>query len=280
MKVLILLFSKLPVGVLTVLAKTLSFLLNHVIRYRSKVIQKNLQNAFPDKEKEQIDLIKKEFYKNFSQFLVETLKLFTLPTHSSQHYIRLDPKSLEEVNQKAKEGKSIVVLSGHNFNWELCSLLPPKLKLKSLLAYKPLKNPFWNDLIVDIRQKNGATVFEYQWMYMNALRYQNKGINTICWMGMDQRPRRRRDAIEAKFLNQDTLFYKDTERVCRKIADYVYFQRIRKKGKFNYEVEYNLLSKEPASEPEGAILNAYITSLELLIHEDPANWLWSHKRWK
>ena len=52
----------------------LYFIIFHIIGYRKKVVYRNLQNAFPDKDKDEIDKIARKFYKHFCDVIFETLK--------------------------------------------------------------------------------------------------------------------------------------------------------------------------------------------------------------
>lgn len=46
--------------------------------YRKKVVFQNLQNSFPDKNSSELKKIMKSFYINFSDYVIETLKSFTI----------------------------------------------------------------------------------------------------------------------------------------------------------------------------------------------------------
>ena len=54
------------------------FLNYYFIGYRRTTIKNNLKNSFPDKSKKELRKIEKEFYRNFSDYMVETIKLFDL----------------------------------------------------------------------------------------------------------------------------------------------------------------------------------------------------------
>ena len=241
----------------------------------------NLRNAFPEKTYKELELIMKAFYQNFSEFLIETLKLLTLSSDEGAKFIRLNENSLKEVNQMARDGKSVVVLSGHNFNWEYCSLLPPILLHQNIVAYKPLRSNFWEKIIKSMREQHGAIALDYKMMYLKVRRLQQQGKPTTCWLGLDQRPRGKNQSIlTVNFLNQSTRFLKDIDMITRKMGSHIYFQEMRKTGQWQYEVTLRLITDKAEEVEEGYILAKYAECLENLIHENPANWLWSHKRWK
>ena len=75
---IILFFSRMPFVVLYIFSDFLAFLLNHVIGYRKEVIMNNLRKSFPEKTENELDEIRIQFNKNFSDQMIETLKMFTM----------------------------------------------------------------------------------------------------------------------------------------------------------------------------------------------------------
>ena len=47
-----------------------------------------------------------------------------------------------------------------------------------------------------------------------------------------------------------------------------------------YDVEYVLLSDDPASLPEGELTRRFFRMLEQSVREAPQYYLWTHNRWK
>src|SRR5690554_6064647 len=102
------LFSLLPLGVLYGFSKILYIFLYYIIRYRKKVIVRNLKNSFPEKSKTEIQIIRKQFYKNFSDYLVETLKCFSIS--SSELEQRHTFSNLEVFVDCKREGKDVLLM--------------------------------------------------------------------------------------------------------------------------------------------------------------------------
>lgn len=69
------LFSLLPLGFLYFLSDCIYYLLYYCIRYRRKVVRKNLVNSFPDRTLREIISIEKGFYAWFCDYVVETIKV-------------------------------------------------------------------------------------------------------------------------------------------------------------------------------------------------------------
>jgi len=72
------LVALLPFPVLYLLSDGLYLLMSRVVRYRHKVIWKNLKNSFPEKTDNELRLIERGFYHWFCDYIVETLKLMTM----------------------------------------------------------------------------------------------------------------------------------------------------------------------------------------------------------
>jgi len=73
------LFRLVPFFFLHVKSSATAWLLGSVIGYRSKVVDKNLERCFPEKSKKERNVIRKKFYLNISDILLESLKEYILP---------------------------------------------------------------------------------------------------------------------------------------------------------------------------------------------------------
>ena len=116
------LVALLPFPVLYLLSDGLYLLMSRVVRYRHKVIWKNLKNSFPEKTDNELRLIERGFYHWFCDYIVETLKLITMS--KEQLMKRMTFTGTEELNRILSEGKSAGVYLGHLGNWDN---LPPLL---------------------------------------------------------------------------------------------------------------------------------------------------------
>ena len=72
------LISLLPMWILYRLSDILYFLVYYIIGYRKKVVRKNLKNSFPEKSDRERLSIEKKFYAFFCDYIVETLKKFSI----------------------------------------------------------------------------------------------------------------------------------------------------------------------------------------------------------
>ena len=72
------LLSLLPLRVLYFFSDLLYIPLYYGVRYRRNIVRKNLVGSFPEKSQEEIIRIEKKFYHFFCDYMVETIKLFSM----------------------------------------------------------------------------------------------------------------------------------------------------------------------------------------------------------
>jgi len=267
----------LPLSVLYGLSKCIYFIFNYLIKYREEVIIKNLSKAFPEKTIKEKKEIKKKFFKNLSEMIVETIKI---PGMSSKSLLNMvEFKNLELLEELYLNKKSAFIALGHTPNWELGGMLLPLIcKQKVFAVYLPPKNKYFDSYLVKFRQSFGGKLISSKQVFKTML--ENKNDTVITYILADQAPPKGNEQFWTKFLNQETAFLTGLEKMAIHLKFSVVFMEIIKKARGKYQIEFKLLTDNPQNEPEHSITNKYARALENLILQHPENWLWSHKRWK
>src|SRR5205809_306618 len=109
------LLSLLPLFILYRISDLAFFLIYYIGGYRKPVVMKNLDIAFPEKSTEEKKAIAKQFYKNFIDTFIETIKLLSMSKRQFSKRAKMD---LSECNALAAQGKNLVFCTGHQMNWE------------------------------------------------------------------------------------------------------------------------------------------------------------------
>src|ERR1044072_6976051 len=107
--------SLLPLRILYLLGDAAYGLLYHIMGYRKQIVWDNLKNSFPEKSNEEIQLIRKKFYRSFCDQWIETLKLLSI---SKKELSRRFTGNWEVFHELEKTEGNIALLSGHTYNWE------------------------------------------------------------------------------------------------------------------------------------------------------------------
>ena len=66
----------------------------------------------------------------------------------------------------------------------------------------------------------------------------------------------------------------------RRMNDAVFYVDMQRPSRGHYTVNFELITKDPASLPENEVTRLFFQRLEQTIRRDPRFYLWSHKRWK
>lgn len=273
------LLSLLPFSALYRLSDLLYFLAYKLFRYRRKVVDTNLRNAFPDKTDEEINLISKGYYKNLCDIVVETIKVLSLKKETLKEKVKF--RNINLPLKSLEKGQSIIVLCGHTANWEwlllACSI---ESSFPIDAVYKPLSNKFFDRLMLDIRTKFGAYPLPMQDVPRSLVSRRNtiRGIAMVA----DQTPPKNDIQHWNYFLDQETPWYIGGEKIARLGEMPVFFVGMRRIRRGEYEVSFEKISQPPYEKSSGKypIIDRYADMLEQNILENPEQWLWSHRRWK
>ncbi|MCD0472595.1 lysophospholipid acyltransferase family protein [Flavobacterium sp. JAS] len=246
----------------------LGFIIGKVFRYRNSVIVQNMSRSFPDESYNEIKKKKEDYYQNLGRLLFENIICGSAP-------LKVTEKSLQLLSDLQKENRHIILLLGHYGNWEATNQLHDITGLKVQVLYKPIKNIFFNKLMIRRRTKHGVKLINYS----NSLRTlaRQKDCHLTLFIA-DQFTNGR--GLSVNFLNQKTHVFNGAENIAKYLNAYVGYAEIIPNSNFGWQLSINTISNAAGNSIEGDISQSYIKELEKSIKKDPSLWLWSHKRWK
>ena len=269
--------SYLPLPVLYKLSDFLFVLIYYLFRYRYQVVRSNMLNSFPEKNEAEVALLVKQFYKNFCDYIVETIKAITISAEELERRVKF--KDLQAMEGYLSKGTSVLALTSHQFNWEWL-LLACSQRLSGQLnpVYKMLSSKYFDALMLRIRSRFGCQPVEMQ-QTLSKIFSQRKSTNVYGFLA-DQTPLPDADIYWSKFLGQDAAFFTGTERIAYLTKYPVVFIGIRRIKRGYYELNFERIAEPPYFKKDHAILDRYIARMEDQIRKSPSGWLWSHRRWK
>lgn len=267
--------SLLPFPLLYCVSTVLFYFIYYVIGYRKKVVRNNLKNSFPNKSNNEILKIEKQFYKHLCDIIVETIKGFTISEYELKK--RVSYSNLYVINNYFKKNKSVIVATAHYGNWEMAALsMALYFPHTTMGIYHPLKDKFFDKKITQSRGKFG----------LNLVASKNIGsffkINKLVVSGFiaDQTPHNVYRCHWMQFLNQETPVYLGTEKYAIQFNQPVLYGKINKVKRGFYSIHFDIITENPKSETPYFITETHTKLLEQQIQEQPAFWLWTHRRWK
>lgn len=268
--------SLFPMRVLYLLSNLLAYLAFSGIGYRKQIVMSNLEVAFPEKSHQERVAIAKEFYLNFCDAMVESIKLISADNRLIDKLFVADPEVV-----KAFEGteKNIQIHAMHNFSWEIVNLgVAREMKLPFLGVYQPITNPFFNELFKKIRARNGTVLIPANDFKNNFLPHQDKQYAIA--LVADQNPGNPAKAWWANFFGKPAPFVMGPENAARQRDTAVLFANFYKVKRGLYSFSVEKFTERPADLAPGELTLRYIKYIEDKTRERPANYLWSHRRWK
>lgn len=271
-------FSILPMRILYLFADIAYFLIYQVIGYRKKVVAMNINNSFPHLNELEKKQIESDFYHNFCDYIFETIKLYTISGPQLLKRIQFSPEAISLFDHYESKSQNFILVMGHQFNWEWAGCLFGVVRKQPLsVIYHPLSNPAFERIMMDIRTRFGAKAVPMRDTFKQMLQDHQIGGATVFIADQTPPPE---GAYWTQFLHQDTPIFNGTEKIAQKLNLPVIGAYIIKQKRGQYIVDAQLLCDHPKGTDKGAISELHTRSLEAVINKYPANWLWSHRRWK
>ena len=269
-------FSLLPLRVMYLFSSFAYFILYYVAGYRKEVVFSNLRIAFPEKTEAERVKIAKQFYLNLTDTFIESVKMISI---SKKELHRRSHPEFEYINELVEKGFNIHILVGHQFNWEFANLVYAlHLKIPFVGIYMPITNKILDRIFYNFRSRYGTVL-------ISAPDFKNKmhrvfAQQYILGLGADQNPGNATTAYWLNFFGKPAPFVTGPGKGAVKnntAVVYVGFQKV-KRGYYAFKT-YPMVENAIGYTPEQLTV-MYKNLLEETIRQDPANYLWNHRRWR
>lgn len=274
----------LPLSVLYPISDILAWTMRHIVRYRLNVVRANLSACFPNASDADLRHIERDFYRNFADYFVETIKLLHISDAEMRQ--RMVFENIELVDSLFDKGKSIVAYFSHCGNWEwapsitLWSRHYQNADVRFAQVYRPLKAKWADSFFLKLRSRFGSVSFPKRSVFRDLIEMRRDKIRYITGFMSDQKPSHGDPTLVLEFLNRPTAMITGTETLARKLDTAVIYFDMYKTSRGHYKIILRPIADSASTEPQGDITRRYAELLSATIERNPAIWLWSHKRWK
>lgn len=271
--------SLLPLKVLYILSDGMFYLIYYIIKYRRPIVRKNLTDSFPDKTQAEIIKIEKDFYSWFCDYIVETIKLFSMSEKEIKR--RMTFEGVDMIQQDFDKGKNCSMYLGHYCNWEWITSLPLHVN-NSVCAqiYHPIENKRFDSLFLKLRSRFGAKSIEMDKSFKTIVSWKRNNITNIVGYIADQVPGLHNVHCWVDFLNHDTPVFTGAEKITSLTDANAYYADIIRPKRGYYKCIIKKITIPEAEDTKFFITKEYFRLLEETINRTPQYWLWSHNRWK
>ena len=257
---LLIFISWLPFRVLYLISDLFYYLLYYVIKYRRKVVRKNLELSKVAKSTKDLIRIEKFFYRHLTDVFFEMFKFYSIsPEEMKKRFYIENP---EIFYQLEKKNKSVMFMTSHygGFEWFLSiNYHVPQLPFA---VYTPLSNKSLDLLIKKFRLRHGSKLISRY----KAGSYIKKQIkeNKLFLYGMaaDQSAQIRSITYWKEFLGVKVPVFTGSERIAKQHDIPVVFGKVVKIKRGYYKVVVDLISEFPNEYKNYQITDIYLKKLE------------------
>lgn len=282
MIVLIRIISLLPLSVLYCIADYCLYpLVRYVIRYRLKVVRKNMRLSFPEKTEQDLAAMVNAFYHHFADVIVEII--YGYRASDAEMRERMVFENMPVLEDLAHKKHGVMAYLGHMCNWEWIADVGKQFADKSMVehnVYRRQKNASIDKAMLMIRGKRGGECVEKNILLRKLIKLRHVDYSFVIGLIADQKPSLKHSRIWTTFLHQDTAFLDGGEVLSRKFDLGVVYVHVMCPKRGYYRVRFEVITDDPSSMKDGDITLTYSKLLESNIREQPARWLWTHNRWK
>jgi KDO2-lipid IV(A) lauroyltransferase len=268
--------SFLPLRVLYFFSDFAYALIFYVFKYRRKVVLSNLAIAFPGKTEKERRRIAKDFYHNLTDTFIETIKFLHWNIKDVEKRFQADISGIEEAY---KTDRPIHVLGMHNMNWEYVNWgLVKKMKLPFLGIYMPIGSKAFDKITLNMRARYGTIMLpatDFKNAYLPYIKQPH-----LLASAADQSPGHPNNAYWINFFGRPTAFVKGAERGAVALKATIVFGHFYKTKRGHYRIDTTFITDDAAKLDNGQMTKVFAAYVEASIKSQPANYLWSHRRWK
>jgi KDO2-lipid IV(A) lauroyltransferase len=269
--------SHIPLSLLYFVSSFLYYILYYVIGYRKKVVFDNLKLAFPEKDDVEINKIRKDFYRHFCDLIFEFLAIRTISKKELKR--RVTVTNPELIQNYFDKNQSILFVVGHQCNWEwMLQRACINYDRPFDAVYKKLQNPKFDEFMIHLRSRFGGVPIEMKQTGREIIK-RRKELRGIC-MVADQSPAANELDYFTNFFGKQTPFYSGMATIAQMTKYPVVFAKIKKLKRGHYNIVMETIAEAPYEKGDMRVIDQYARMVEEQMREQPAYWLWSHRRWK
>ena len=245
--------------------------------FRSKkIFQKNIKKVFPEIKSDQENKIFKNMWHNYGKIFAEYMfiKDFRYSKKFEENLIIENFSILEKIK---KDKEPVIFISGHFNNFELMAMQIEKAGINLAAIYRPLNNIYLNPIMEEIRKKYICKKQIKKGISgTKQILKEYKNGASIALM-IDQRVS---EGILSNFFGQNALTTTIPAQFVKKFNTKVvpiYIERLNN-NKFKITV-HDIIEFDNAHDIE-TITFKLNKILENMVLKNPAQWIWTHDRWK
>lgn len=271
-----------PVELCLSSARLVGWILYHVDRRHRERALGNLTRSFPEKSPADIARIALESVQQMCMLAVEVIftprlvRLETITRHIELHNFN------DALRLLMLRDHGLLLLTGHYGNWEVLGYALATLGFETTSVARPLDNPYLNDWLLGVRERRGQRILSKHGAVDEVTRLLNNHGAVGFIADQNAGPK----GLFVDFFGRKASTYKSIGLLALRYNIPVvigYSRRIRGQPfRFQLGVEDIIYPRDWESQPDPLryVTQRYTTAIENIVRDDPAQYLWVHRRWK
>jgi KDO2-lipid IV(A) lauroyltransferase len=275
---LLIFISYLPFRLLYFISDIFYYFLYYIIRFRRKIVRKNLVLSKIALNKKDLIIIEKKFYRHLTDVFFEMFKFYSIsPDEMKKRFYIENPELFYKFEKK---NKSVMFMTSHYGGFEWFLSITYHVPQLPFAVYTPLSNKSLESLIKKFRLRHGSKLISrYEaGAYIKKQLKENKLF--LYGMAADQSAQIRSITYWKEFLGIKVPVFTGSERIAKQHNIPVVFGKVVKISRGYYKVVVELISEFPNDYENYKITDIYLEKLEKQIREVPEYYYWTHNRFK
>jgi KDO2-lipid IV(A) lauroyltransferase len=247
-----------------------------------KIARINLRLAFPNMGDRDAARIVRLCYMRMGTSAAEFVHIPKMDRAYVEKHVRIE--GLENLQRSEQErGLGVIALTGHFGNWELSSHAYGAMVAPMAFIVRPLTDPVWDRIVSERREWNGNRVIRKAEAAKEVMREVRRG--TMVGILIDQNVDRHKGVLVDFFSKKAYTSY-GIARMALALRANIHSAFLFRdpRRKFHHTLRFGpAIPMDPAAPREEEVVRLTRRcneELEKVIREDPAQWLWLHRRWK
>jgi KDO2-lipid IV(A) lauroyltransferase len=237
----------------------------------------NLAAAFPGRSDSERDAIRMAMWDNLGRVVAEYPHLGRFTPNGPGARIAYELRS--DLTPERARGRPLMFLSGHFANWEMMPILAEQLGYEGATVVRPPNNPMVARYIERQRGLNGPKAQIAKHSAVRRMIAMLKGGKAL-FMLVDQK---NNEGLAVPFFGRAAMTTPAPAALALKLGAQILIAANRRTGGARFQVTVH---PGPAFTPTGdeardiqALTEIITARIEAIVRDDPAQWLWIHRRW-
>ena len=246
------------------------------LKFRSKVVEKNLRIAFPDREDEWIRKTMRGSYAHLGREALETLRLGR--ARPEDLIARTDVIGFDAFRQAFAEGKGVVLVSGHIGNHEMAASVLAAYGYPLDLVVQQQENPLFNAALNEARARLGVGIIDRFQAHRLAIKALRSGRAVA--FAADQNAGK--SGVFVPFFGKLASTHRGPALFAVKTGAPMFLATLLRNGN-RYKGTLQRIEVDRSGPLDDVVFDLtaeFTRRLEEVVREAPDQYLWLHRRWK